>query len=215
MLPKAVICDMDGLLLDTEHLSELSFMECCKEFGQPFNASLFGELTGQSGSAHLRILTAFMPDIAQHFDSRWKQIYHEMLADKVPVKAGIPEFLTKLQASDIMLAVATSSRTDKAKHYLKMAGIADFFCQISGSDLVAHAKPAPDIYLLTLAELQLAASSSMILEDSNNGVTAGLASGIRTIQVPDRQLPFQHFADNPLYFLAETLTIAEDFILSG
>ncbi len=84
---------MDGLLLDTERLSEQSFRACCEQFNLGFDAALFAELTGQSGPAHLRILNRYLPDIAEEFDSRWKQIYHELLADGVPVKAGIPAFL--------------------------------------------------------------------------------------------------------------------------
>ena len=56
MPPKAVICDMDGLLLDTERLSEQSFRACCEQFYLGFDAALFAELTGRAGPAHLRIL---------------------------------------------------------------------------------------------------------------------------------------------------------------
>jgi len=215
MPPKAVICDMDGPLLDTERLSEQSFTECCKAFNLKFNAQLFAELTGQSGSAHLRILGKFMPDTAQEFDSRWKQIYHQMLAEGVPVKAGIPEFLAKMQDADITLAVATSSRTEKAEDYLGRAGLAGYFGYILGSDLVCYAKPAPDVYLLALEKLGLPAASAMVLEDSNNGVTAALASHIRTIHMPDRQTTALAFADNALYHLADNLAMAELLIFQA
>lgn len=214
MLPAAIICDMDGLLLDTERLSELSFRRCCREFDLPFYPTLFAELTGQTSAAHLDILRHHLADISVSFDHRWKQIYHEMLADHVPIKPQIPEMLARFKDRNIQLAVATSSQTDHARNHLKHAGLIDFFSQISGSDLVDKGKPAPDIYLLTLDKLQLPASACIVLEDSNNGVKAGLASGMRTIHIPDRQIPLPEFADNALYVVADTPAKAEAFILS-
>jgi len=215
MPPQAVIFDMDGLLLDTERLSEKSFRACCEQFNLGFDTALFAELTGQSGPAHLRILNRYLPDIAEEFDSRWKQIYHELLADGVPVKAGIPAFLEKIKAAHIRLAVATSSRTDKAHRYLDMAGLASYFSHILGSDLVTHAKPAPDIYLLAVELLAVSATSCMVLEDSNNGVAAALASQIRTIHLPDTQIPAKAFAENPQYLHADTLAMAERLIFQA
>ena len=120
-----------------------------------------------------------------------------------------------MKAAHIRLAVATSSRTDKAHRYLDMAGLASYFSHILGSDLVTHAKPAPDIYLLAVERLAVSATSCMVLEDSNNGVAAALASQIRTIHLPDTQIPAKAFAENPQYLHADTLAMAERLIFQA
>ena len=83
------------------------------------------------------------------------------------------------------LAVATSTRRERAQIKLVRSGIDGYFSHVVTSSDVLHAKPAPDLYLLAAQRLGMAPGECVALEDSEFGVRAASAAGIRVIQVPD------------------------------
>lgn len=202
-----VICDMDGLLLDTERLSEDSFRQTSTAFKLDFDDSLFAALTGLSGPAHLPVLKAHLPRHieAAAFDKLWKQTYHNSLANEVPVKDQAAAFVSHIKATGVCVAVATSSRTDKAVDQLTKVGLASYFDLIVGGDQVSKAKPHPEIYHKVISSFHLQAEQVLVLEDSNNGARAGLAAGANVIQVPDRLPPDPAFANLPSYDRQDSL----------
>ena len=202
-----VICDMDGLLLDTERLSEDSFRQTSSLFDLAFDTKLFSALTGQSGLAHRQILAHYLPDEIDTiaFDRHWKQIYDDSLSEDVPVKPVAADFLQDIQQAEVPVAVATSSSTDKAIGQLTRAGLMPFLDLITGGDQVTHAKPDPEIYQKVMTVFGAVSQQVLVLEDSNNGVRAGLAAGAKTIQIPDRLPPDPVFLDSPDYHKADSL----------
>ena len=82
------------------------------------------------------------------------------------------------------VAVATSSCTDKAIGQLTRAGLAPFLDLITGGDKVSKAKPDPEIYQKVITVFGVDPQQVLVLEDSNNGVRAGLAAGAKTVQSP-------------------------------
>ena len=209
-----VICDMDGLLLDTERLSEDSFRQTSAAFHLDFDARLFAALTGLSGPAHLPVLDAHLPQQieAAAFDKLWKQTYHNSLADEVPVKDEAVAFVSYISAMGVPVAVATSSRTDKAVDQLRRAGLASFLTLIIGGDQVSQAKPHPEIYHKVISCFELQPEQVLVLEDSNNGVRAGLAAGANVIQIPDRVPPDPAFANLPCYNRQDSLKQVQDHL---
>lgn len=202
-----VICDMDGLLLDTERLSEDSFRQASLLFDLAFDTELFSALTGQSGPAHRQILATHLPNKvdALTFDLHWKKIYHDSLSENVPVKPMAAEFLQNIQETGVPLAVATSSHTDKAIDQLTRAGLALFLDLITGGDQVCQAKPSPEIYQRVMTAFAVDAQQVLVLEDSNNGVRAGLAAGAKIVQIPDRLPADPAFFASAHYHKADSL----------
>ncbi len=202
-----VICDMDGLLLDTERLSEGSFRQASLLFDLAFDTELFAALTGQSGPAHRQILTTYLPKEvdAVTFDRHWKKIYHDSLSEDVPVKPMATEFLQNIQQAGVPLVVATSSHTDKASDQLNRAGLALFLDMIIGGDQVSQAKPNPEIYQRVMTAFAVDAQKVLVFEDSNNGVRAGLAAGAKTVQIPDRLPADPAFSTSADYHKADSL----------
>ena len=202
-----VICDMDGLLLDTERLSEDSFRQASSLFDLAFDKKLFAALTGQSGPAHMQILATHLPDEvdAVTFDCHWKQIYFDKLSEDVPVKPMAADFLQNIRKAAVPVAVATSSHTDKATNQLTQAGLAPFLDLITGGDQVTQAKPSPEIYQRVMTAFGVDSQHVLVLEDSNNGVRAGLAAGAKTVQIPDRLRPDPAFFASADYHKADSL----------
>ena len=157
---------MDGLLLDTERLSEDSFRQASLLFDLSFDTELFSALTGQSGPAHRQILATHLPDEvdAINFDLHWKKIYHDSLSEVVPVKPMAAEFLQNIQETGVPLAVATSSHTDKASDQLTRAGLALFLDLITGGDQVSEAKPSPEIYQRVMTAFAVDAQQVLCLK---------------------------------------------------
>ena len=206
-----VICDMDGLLLDTERLSEDSFRLTSSLFDLDFDTELFAALTGLSGPAHRKILSSHLPDEVDvvAFERQWKQIYFDSLSEDVPVKPMAADFLKTIRQAAVPVAVATSSDTDKAIEQLTRAGLVSFLGLITGGDQVSQAKPSPEIYQRVITAFGVESQHVLALEDSNNGVRAGLAAGAKTIQIPDRLPPEPAFFVSANYLKADSLAAVD------
>ena len=76
---------------------------------------------------------------------------------------------------------------------------------ITGGDQVSQAKPDPEIYQKVMTVFGVDSQQVLVLEDSNNGVRAGLAAGAKTVQIPDRLPPDPAFLDSPDYHKADSL----------
>tara|TARA_A100001015_G_scaffold310206_1_gene411147 strand:- start:3018 stop:3731 length:714 start_codon:yes stop_codon:yes gene_type:complete len=213
---KAVICDMDGLLLDTEAVSWQAFCAASKAVSLTPDEVLFAQLTGLSGSAHRPVLVAGLPSGIDSvaFDQDWKQRYHHILAKNVPAKPDAAPFLELVKGAGLSLSIATSSRTTKAEANLSEAGLISYFDHITGGDQVAQSKPAPDIYLRAIDRLGLSPDECLAFEDSNNGVRAAQAAGLPVVQVPDLQMPSEDFLAHS-YLCAPNLLAAFDILKLG
>ena len=179
---------MDGVLLDTERLSRSSFEQACTEFSYHLDEALFADLTGRSAPDHRAMLIAKYGDAGINFDIRWKEIYLNSLDAEVPVMPGAEDFLKQARAQGYRLGVGTSSHTNKAVELLGRAGLAPYFKVIIGSDSVQRAKPSPDIYLHVMAVLDVTPEECIIIEDSENGVKAGIAAGAKVLMFANGRL---------------------------
>ena len=106
--------------------------------------------------------------------------------------------------SGLPYAIATATSKELAEQRLELAGLAGQFPQIVGGDQVLHGKPDPDIYLVAAKVLHLPPEQCMAIEDSPNGITAGLSAHCNVILVPDLTPPEAGDRDR-LFGIAENL----------
>ncbi len=188
----AVIFDMDGLLLDSERIALTVFNETCAHFGLPDQFDLFKQMIGTNNQLGRQILTRGLEGQTDSvaFIAHCDALYQEAtLSRPIPLRPGALELLEWLQHKGLPAAVATSSNTAKANHKLNAAGIIQFFVTVTGGDQVQNSKPAPDIFLHAAKSIQADPRRCLALEDSENGVRAAVAAGMKVIQVPDLVAP--------------------------
>ena len=105
------------------------------------------------------------------------------------MKPGVRELLERLGEIGLPCAVATSTRTTSAETLLDGAGLLELVRTVTGGDRVVRGKPDPEIYHRAAATLGIEARDAVAFEDSDPGTRAAVASGARTVQVPDIRAP--------------------------
>ena len=183
---------MDGLLLDSERLAKDAFFTACREFGlQPEPAGYEGCI-GATGEATEGILRdAYGPDFPYpQVRDRWAALYEQWVLHRpVPVKPGALELLQRFAQLRVPCALATSTGRKITLAKLRHARLDGCFPHLVCGGETPRGKPYPDPYIEATASLGAAPEHCWALEDSNTGVRAAHAAGLRVFQVPDQVAP--------------------------
>jgi len=198
----ALIFDCDGVLADTERDGHRpAFNQTFKEFGLPAHWSV--EAYGAAlriGGGKERMAALLTPEfVAQaglpadaqgqaveiaRWHERKTEIYVEMAREgRLPPRPGIARIAREAHAAGWQLAVCSTSAEPSVRAILEHAvgpDLAAEFLVLAG-DVVPAKKPAPDIYLLALERLGVAAAECIVVEDSHNGLRAAAAAGMTTV----------------------------------
>ncbi len=188
---KAIVFDMDGLLLDTERIALSAFLETCRHFDLPPLEELFIRCIGTNESRGRELLEDGLRGQVDHlaFLDVWDRFLKKTMDNPVPLKEGAAELLDHIASLQKPVAVATSTYTTEAREKLHNAGILDRFATVVGGDQVSRSKPAPEIYLRAAEILGVAPAACLALEDSENGVRSAISAGMTVVQVPDLVQP--------------------------
>ena len=189
---KAVLFDMDGLMFDTERIGHRGWKYGAQVLGLELPDEVIAAGRGMSvADSRAMYLERLGPEVDYDALRALRVAYADeaIARDGLPVKPGLRQLLEHLRAAGIPAALATATVREKALLYLKMAGVDGFFEAAVCGDEVAHAKPAPDIFLAAAKALGVPAEECLVLEDSPNGIRAGAAAGCKAVMVPDLMEP--------------------------
>jgi HAD superfamily hydrolase (TIGR01509 family) len=196
-----LLLDCDGVLADTERFGHLpAFNATFREFALPVEWSVeeYGRLLSIGGGKErmASMLTpAFIAEAALPSDpaalaaelARWHkrktEIYTAFVAEgRLPARPGIRRIVEAAQDAGWTLAVCSTSAEPSVRaildHVIGPERAARFDLVLAG-DVVAHKKPAPDIYCLALERLGVTPASALVIEDSRNGLLAAVGAGLR------------------------------------
>ena len=185
---EAVICDMDGTLVDTEGLHLLAWNMLIERFGhQPPSANWNEDCIGLPDSYAVEKTKTLFPDLRAREDllQQKQEIFRSLVLEKRSslVFPSVREKLVLVGDTGVGLAVGTNTVVSNARATLGAAGLLDFFPVLVTADMVARAKPYPDIYLEAAARLGLPSGSCAVIEDSVAGLEAARAAGCLALGV--------------------------------
>lgn len=191
---KAVVFDMDGVLLDSETISLRTWNLAAQEFCIPGIESVAKKSMGMSDSDIIASLDEFFmregfPVKGAHFLARTTELF-SLLEEK----EGLPLMPYARQAVDYMkskytVALASSTRKEAVCRQLKAAGLLEKFETITTGDMVKKSKPSPEIYLLACNSIGIRPEECVAIEDSPNGIRSACGAGLVPIMVPNGIVP--------------------------
>lgn len=189
---RAVIFDMDGLLLDSERIAREAWKQAGMASGYEISDAVYLQVVGRTVPDAKRIFTTLLG--ADFPFEQVRQLRLQFGDDYIaehglPQKPGAEELLTMLGALGIPRAVATSTARDEAWRRLRLAGLAQHFGVLCGGDDILRGKPEPDLFLETAARLGVQPPECVVLEDSEYGLQAARHAGMTPILVPDLKPP--------------------------
>lgn len=189
---RALVFDMDGLLFDSERVVRESWYIAGKRLGYPELGDHIVHTLGlnlDGRNAYFRkALGEEFP--VERFNRMTREIFYDLKEKNgVPKKPGVDELLDYAKGEGYLLAVATSSRKEYSADLLKGSGIWKYFDAFVFGDMVAHAKPDPEIYLKACGALGILPDEAIALEDSPNGIRAAYAAGMQPLIIPDLVSP--------------------------
>ena len=183
--PRAVLFDLDGVLIDSEPRHAAAFEAIFAELlnHQPHGLDLASYIGRSERAVWLDFITAHRPPFSlEELTARKQQRVINLFRREEPIYPGVPDLVAAL-AARYPLAVASGSVHAVIREVLALRGLAQHFQAVASVEDVGRAKPAPDVFLRAAALLGVAPHECWVIEDSVPGVQAGLAAGARVIAI--------------------------------
>ena len=203
---KAILFDMDGVLIESEYLMRASAIRALADYGVQAKHEDFLEFTGMGEDR-------FVGGVAEKYGLTYtfdmKELAYDYFGQKVMEEAEVPEgvkeMLLELHNRGLVLAVCSAADLRKVKYNIQAIGVDEslFTALVTGSD-VARKKPFPDIYLEGARQVNMDPKDCLVVEDAISGIRAAHAAGMDAVGVPTTFSKETLAAEaNPEYMLNE------------
>ncbi len=181
---KAVIFDMDGVLVDNRDIHIDAFVIFCKRYGCELSRT---ELLQHFGKGNDEIMPVVLPQhiieekgIEALADEK-EEIYREIFEQTIKPTPGLVEFIKDLEANNIKRAVGSSGQSANVNFVLEKCGISTSFNGIANGDMVTKCKPDPEVFLLAAKLIDMKPEECVVIEDSFAGIEAAHSAGMKVI----------------------------------
>lgn len=201
---KAIIFDMDGLMIDSERLYRQAQQDIAGQFNQVMTEETRMKMMGRKPIESLRLFVKELNipmDPAELLEIR-NNVMREKLKNELVPMPGLTHIIDTFHGK-LKLAICTGAQAEFLDIVVDKLKIRDKFSVLQNSDDIEKGKPDPEMYLKTCKRLDLNPGECIVLEDSLNGVLAGKGAGCYVIAVPSEYTKSQNFAAAD--FIADSL----------
>ena len=183
---KTIIMDFDGLIVDTENVWYHIFKEWFQKYkGYDLSVMEFLKCVGSNSEDLFRELDGKGIHVdREQFSHDTTESFIEA-SSILPAKEGVETFLRQSKENGLFVALATSSGKKKPTVHLNRLGLMKYFDFLVTAEDVEHIKPAPDLFLAAAEKTEAAPQECLVVEDSLNGLKAGLKEKMRVLVVPN------------------------------
>ncbi len=187
-MTKALIFDLDGVIVDTAHYHFIAWQRLAKELGITFTEKENERLKGVSRMRSLEIILEIggvslsseeMEELATKKNARFVEYVEAIKPEEI--FPGVKEMITNLRSKGYKIALASSSKN--AEMVLRLLQIKNLFDAVVDGTMITHSKPDPEIFLLAASRLGIDPSQCVVFEDAEAGVEAAIAAGMKCVGV--------------------------------
>ena len=186
-IPKAIVFDMDGVLIQSEAMYRDSFLAAAQEGGHDMPVDVYQRVCGSPWDTITHtIISEYGPNFPiDAFRDAWLRHLALLMEPGVELMPGVVEILDLLDEVGIPRAIATSSRHESVQRHLGPFDLLKRFDHIIARSDYTQPKPSPMPYLLAAKRLGIDPAHCLALEDSYHGVQSASSAGMMTVMVPD------------------------------
>ena len=211
---KAVIFDMDGLMIDSERVTFEGYQHVLAKKGLTMSLDFYKTLLGKPLIA---IFNQFYDTYGKDFNVEDTiEAVHQYISDifekdGVPLKKGLIELLEYLKTHNYRTIVATSSQRYRVNRILQLAKLNQYFDDSICGDEVTKGKPDPEVFLKSCEKLNVKPLEALVLEDSEAGIKAADLAKIKVICIPDLKYPYPEFVKMTYKIMNDLLEVRDFF----
>jgi HAD superfamily hydrolase (TIGR01509 family) len=187
---EAVVFDLDGVIVDSEHVWDAAREALARERGGRWHEGAQQDMMGMSSVEWSRYMhdVIGLKDPPEEISAEVVRHLEATYREELPLIDGATEAVARL-AERWPLAVASSSNRPIIDLVLELSGLDRFFLATVSSEEVPRGKPAPDVYLEAARRLGADPERSAAVEDSRNGILSASAAGMRVVAIPNTRFP--------------------------
>lgn len=202
---QAVVFDLDGLMINTEDIYQQVGTELLARRGKLFEDNLRNRMMGQPSVAAIAVMIQWhgLSDTVEVLAAESEEVFWEFVTDRLEVMPGLVSLIDAIDRGGLAKAIATSGAQHYALELLERIGLRDRFELVLTAADIERGKPHPEIYHLAASRLGLPEEGMLVLEDSENGCRAAIASGAYTVAVPSHHTAGHNYTG--VKFIAQSL----------
>lgn len=182
-MKKAVIFDMDGVLVDNSSIHLESFIIFCKKHKIEMNEEILKPYFGMGNDEIIPAIFGREMDkeeIDRLADEK-EEVYRDIFIARIKPHKGLVAMLDALKERGVKIAVGSSGISKNVNFVLEKCGISSYFDAIANGDMIKNAKPDPEVFLLASKLMGIEPKDCVVFEDSFAGVKAARSAGMKVI----------------------------------
>ena len=187
---KAVIFDMDGVLINSEPLWRQAEIETFAKVGLSFTDEMCMQTMGMRTSEVIEYwykITPWTGKTRKEVEHELMQRVTQLIIDEGDAMKGVVYSLNYFKEKGLKIALASSSATSLITAVINKLQIKEYFEVIESAEFLDFGKPHPEIFIKTAKKLGVHANECLVIEDSFNGVLAAKSAMMKVVAIPDEE----------------------------